>query len=115
MAETVKSKNRRMRQDALREQLAGKGLVQHVLEIADKLAEPDITLEASDIQRYAKAAEIKLKLIDKYLPSLKAVEHEGNISHEHTHNHQGLQDADTRIREIYERGKASSDKAPKPH
>jgi len=71
MAETVKSKNRKMRQENLREQLAAGGHVQHVLDIADKLSEPEAKLESTDIQRYKAAADIKLKLIDKYLPSVK--------------------------------------------
>lgn len=71
MAETVASKNRRARQEALREQLSKQKHVEHVVDIANKLSEPESTLETIDVQRYAKAAEIKLKIIDKYLPSLK--------------------------------------------
>jgi hypothetical protein len=74
MAETRAQQNRKIRQDALREQLAAKGLVQHVLEISNKLQEPEVPLEPNDIQRLRAAADIKLKLIDKYLPSLKGVE-----------------------------------------
>jgi len=74
MAETVKSKNRRMRQEALREQLSKGKHIEHVVDIAKKLSEPSSTLEATDIQRYKAAADIKLKLIDKYLPGLKLLE-----------------------------------------
>ena len=42
MPKTRAQQNRAIRQDALREQLANKGLIQHVIEIAKKLAEPDI-------------------------------------------------------------------------
>ena len=71
MAETVKSKNRRMRQELLREQLSAQGHVQHVVDITNKLSELDAPLEQLDVQRLKAAADIKLKLIDKYLPSLK--------------------------------------------
>jgi len=37
----------------------------------------------------------------------------GNINH--VHKHEGLQDADTRIREILGQGEAASNPAPKPH
>ncbi len=71
MAETVASKNRRMRQDNLREALEKGGHIQHIVDIARQLMEPDDTLESTDITRLKAAADIKLKLIDKYLPSLK--------------------------------------------
>jgi len=71
MAETVANKNRRIRQDALREQLSKGKHVDHVIEIARKLSEPNAALEATDIQRYKAAADIKLKLINKYLSDVK--------------------------------------------
>ena len=115
MAATAVHKNRNIRKEALREQLSQQKHVQHVIDIADKLSNPDSELESTDIQRYAKAADIKLKLIDKYLPSLKQSEINGSVQHDHTHNHEGLQDANTRIGEILGRGKAAGDTASKPH
>ena len=69
------AQNKKIRQEALREQLSAGGHVQHVIDIANKLSNPDIALESTDIQRYKAAADIKLKLIGKYLPDLKATEH----------------------------------------
>ena len=66
-------KNRKIRQEALREQLSAQGHVQHVVEIANKLSDKDI--ESSDIQRLKLKADIHLALIKKYLPDLKAIEH----------------------------------------
>ena len=65
-------KNRKVRQEALREQLRAQGHVQHVVEIANKLNDKDI--ESSDIQRLKLKADIHLALIKKYLPDLKAME-----------------------------------------
>lgn len=73
--ETRANSNRRIRQEALREQLSNGGHVQHVIEIANKLTDPDIVLESTDIQRLKAGADIKIKLIGKYLPDLKATEH----------------------------------------
>jgi hypothetical protein len=69
------AQNKKIRQEALREQLSAGGHVQHVIDIADKLSNPNETLESTDIQRYKAAADIKIKLIGKYLPDLKATEH----------------------------------------
>lgn len=64
--------NKKIRQEALRQQLAAQGHVQHVVEIAEKLG--DSNIETKDVQRLKTKAEIHLKLINKYLPDLKSVE-----------------------------------------
>lgn len=74
MGATSAAKNKKIRQDALREQLAAQGHVQHVIEIANKLSNLDVLLEPTDIQRLKAAADIKKGLISKYLPDLKAME-----------------------------------------
>ena len=71
---TSKDRNRRIRQDALREQLSQGKHVEHVIEIANKIANDTLELDALMVQRLKAAAEIKCKLISKYLPDLKAVE-----------------------------------------
>lgn len=72
--------NKAIRQEALREQLSAQGHVQHVVDISTKLANLDVDLEQADVQRLKAAADIKLKLIAKYAPDLKAVEHSGEIN-----------------------------------
>lgn len=74
MAATALNKNRAIRQEALREQLSAQGHVQHVIDISEKLSELDEELNALEIQRLKAAADIKCKLISKYLPDLKATE-----------------------------------------
>ena len=74
MAATSAHKNRAIRQEALREQLASQGHVQHVVDIAQKLVNLDNDLDQVKVQRLKAAADIKLKLIAKYIPDLKAME-----------------------------------------
>ena len=71
---TRANENKRIRQEALREQLASQGHVQHVIDISEKLQNLEESLDGLQIQRLRAAAEIKKNLIDKYLPSLKATD-----------------------------------------
>lgn len=57
--------------------MAAKGLVQHVLEISEKLADPRQEIDALMVQRYRTAIDAKLKLVAKYLPDVKTIEIEG--------------------------------------
>lgn len=70
----VADKNRRIRKEALREQLAAGGHLQHVIDIAEKLSNEAVELDAIMVQRMKSAADIKLRLVSKYLPDLKAIE-----------------------------------------
>lgn len=70
--------NREIRREALREQLANKGLLQHVIEISEKLEDLSIELQGTEVQRLSKAAELKLALVKKYLPDIKSVELTGD-------------------------------------
>lgn len=75
---TRAQENKRIRQEALRDQLAAGGHIQHVIDIAEKMADVDIEMPAQDVSRLKAAADIKLKLINKYLPDLKVVEVSGS-------------------------------------
>lgn len=66
------NENKRIRQEALREQLSVGGHIQHVIDNAKKLQDLDEELDSLKIQRLKAAADIKMKLINKYLPDLKA-------------------------------------------
>ena len=68
------NENRRIRQDALREQLSAKGLMQQVIEVAEKLSDLSIPLESNDISRLKAANDARLALVKKYLPDLKQTE-----------------------------------------
>lgn len=75
MGATVAARNKKVREEALREQLRNKGLVQQVLEISEKLNNQYLKLENSHINALKASAELKLKLVNKYMPDLKAIEH----------------------------------------
>lgn len=79
--------NRRIRQEELRAKLSAGGHLDHVIEYTEKIADLTNELESADIHRLKTAAEIKLKLINKYLPDLKATEHSGQIDSEITRKH----------------------------
>ena len=69
--------NKGIRQEALRDQLSSQKHVQHVIDIAEQLADlkgEGNQLDATQVARLKAAADIKLKLIGKYLPDLKQIE-----------------------------------------
>jgi hypothetical protein len=69
--------NKEIRQKALREQLANKGLLQRVIEIQEKLFDLDNELDNLEVTRLKTAAELNLKLVNKYLGDIKSNEHSG--------------------------------------
>jgi len=78
MGTTAANKNRAIRQEALREQLSSQGHVQHVVEMLNEIQDLQRDLDSNDLARYKVAIDTKLKLIGKYLPDLKSVEHTGD-------------------------------------
>ena len=78
MAMTRAQQKRKIRQDALREQLTEQKHVQHVVENIQKLEEPGVELDSVEVQRLRAAIDSRLKLVNKYLPDLKSVELTGD-------------------------------------
>ena len=74
VAKTKAQLNRQMRQEGLRDFLSQQKLIEQVIEIANKLREPEEEYDALDIQRMRTAAELNLKLTSKFLPDLKSTE-----------------------------------------
>lgn len=74
MAATNVAKQRAMRQEQLRELLSKQKLVEKVLDTAQKMDEQGAMLEQTELQAMKASAEIRLKLISKYLPDLKSQE-----------------------------------------
>lgn len=68
--------NRRIRQDNLREWLSEKCTAQHLVDNIIKIEnlDSDSSTFAQDIQKLKTANEQRLKILDKYLPSLKQEE-----------------------------------------
>ncbi len=74
MPKTRAQQNRGIRQEAIREQLAAGGHIQHVIDISNKLQGLKVDLSSTEVSRLKAAADIKMKLIDKYVASLQSVE-----------------------------------------
>lgn len=75
------AENKRIRQEALREQLASQKHVEKVIDSISKLEDLDTELEANSANRLKSAIDSRLKLVNKYLPDLKATEHSGELDH----------------------------------
>lgn len=80
MAETRAQANRKIRQQALRDQLAEQCRIQHVIENIIKIEELAESEEVNmnRINAIKIANEQRLKLVDKYLPNEKPVEISGD-------------------------------------
>lgn len=78
MAETRSQTNKRIRQEALRDQLSAQGHVQHVVDILDDLKKPGDEFTSLDLQRTKLIIDTKLALIKKYLPDVKQIEITGD-------------------------------------
>lgn len=74
MAATSAQRRRAVSKEALRDQLRAGGHLQHVIDMADKIADPDELIESDMLARYKIAIDTKLKLVSKYLPDVKSVE-----------------------------------------
>lgn len=80
MAKTRAQLNRELRQETLREQLAAQGHEQHVLEMLEDLRNLERELDTQEVNRIKIVIDTKLKLLNKYLPDLKATEITGDLS-----------------------------------
>lgn len=74
---TAAQKNRAIRQEALRDQLANQKHVEHVVDMVEKIRDPSNDIDNQMLNRYKIAIDTKLALIKKYIPDLKATEHSG--------------------------------------
>jgi len=88
------AENKRIRQEALRDQLSNQGHLQKVIDnieviedLDGKIKKENSELDAQKLQRLKTATDARLKLINKYLPDLKATEHSGQIDSEVIRKH----------------------------
>jgi hypothetical protein len=75
MAATLKEHQRNIRKEALREMLSKGRHLEEAAEIANKFAKP---IKQEEQYRLKTKFDMHMKLVDKYLPSLKAVELSGD-------------------------------------
>ena len=78
MSNSRAHKNRAVRQEALREQLASQGHLQHIIDLLVEIENLDKELDANQVNRLRIVVDTKLSLLKKYLPDLKAVEVTGD-------------------------------------
>lgn len=74
VAKTKAQLNRQVRQEALREQLSQQGHEQYISEIIANLSDPELEYDSLWVQRLKAAADLRLKLMAKYIPDLKSQE-----------------------------------------
>jgi hypothetical protein len=77
-SENIATRNRKARQEALRDYLESRGLVQHVIDLADKIGDESNMLPPEMITRIKISIDTRLRLINKYLPDLKSTEITGD-------------------------------------
>ena len=68
------TRRRQAHREEVLEKLRNAGLIQKVLEDADKLADESIEIDSVMAQRIKAANDLRLKMISKWLPDVKAVE-----------------------------------------
>ena len=74
VAKTKAQLNRQVRQEALRDQLSQQGHEQYISEIISNLSDPEMEYDSLWVQRLKSAADLRLKLMAKYIPDLKSQE-----------------------------------------
>lgn len=74
VAKTKAQLNRQVRQEALRDQLSQQGHEQYISEIISNLSDPEMEYDSLWVQRLKAAADLRLKLMAKYIPDLKSQE-----------------------------------------
>lgn len=68
------NQNRSIRQEELREYLSNRGKLDYIIDNVEKLEDLKNPLDAGEVARIKAATDTRVKLLDKYLPSLKATE-----------------------------------------
>jgi len=73
--------NKRIRQEALREQLSNQKHVEKVIDNIEKIEglDPTEPTYKDQVNGLKVASELRLKLVNKYAPDLKAVDIEGDV------------------------------------
>lgn len=71
------TRRRQAQREEVLERLRNAGLLQKVLEDADKLGNESIEMDANMVSRIKAACDMRLKMVNKWLPDVKAVEMTG--------------------------------------
>jgi hypothetical protein len=68
------TRRRQAQREEVLERLRNAGLIQQVLEDAAKLSDESVSMDSTMAQRIKAANDLRLKLVNKWLPDVKAVE-----------------------------------------
>ena len=71
------NKRRESSQEEMRAKLASQGHIDRAVDIVEKMDNP--SLDLADIQILDKAFNARMRLVDKYLPSIKAIDLNASI------------------------------------
>ena len=71
----MRTRKRQEKQEVLREYLSERGKLSYVLDNIEKMEKEGVSLEPQELQALKAATDSRIKLLAKYLPDLKAVEH----------------------------------------
>lgn len=74
MAGTRNTKQRAVRQEALREQLSNQKHLEHVIDLINKISDEKEHIDSEILSRYKIAIDARFKIINKYLADLKTQE-----------------------------------------
>lgn len=78
---TTMTRQRQERQEALREYLSERGKVNYIFDNIEKLESQGGSMETSELTAISKATDLRVKLLNKYLPDLKSVEIDADVEH----------------------------------
>ena len=79
MPKAQKDINRDMRKMAIREQLKEQKHLEKAIDNIKKIETANGDMDVLEFQRLKAATELRLKLVAKYIPDLKSIEHSGEI------------------------------------
>lgn len=68
------TRRRQAHREEVLEKLRNSGLIQKVLEDAEKLADESVTMDSVMVSRIKAANDLRIKMVGKWLPDVKAME-----------------------------------------
>jgi hypothetical protein len=68
------NENKAIKQEAIREYLSARGKVDYILDNVEKLEDLLTPMDMGEVNRIKAATDVRVRLLDKYLPSLKSTE-----------------------------------------
>jgi hypothetical protein len=106
---TVAMRNKAIRQEAVREQMATYGhhtqatkIIEKLSDVEGKLSPTNATMDSVEVQRLGKALDGHIKLVAKYLGDQKEINYTGEVNHIHDEDDDAIQ---RRLNNLIQRAK----------